>query len=67
MNMSYCQFENTLIDLCDVKRFMDDCRENMENENLSESETMCRRQLITMCVKIADEYGADADDGEDSH
>ena len=50
MNMSYCRFQNTVIDL-------DDCYENMMNENLSEEEEKARERLIDLCEQIADEYG----------
>ena len=50
MNMSYCRFQNTVIDLYD-------CYENMMNENLSEEEEKARERLIELCEQIADEYG----------
>lgn len=53
-NMSYCRFENTLGDLRD-------CRDAMDETDLSESETRCRKRLIKMCVGIAFDYG-DLDD-----
>ena len=48
-NMSYCRFENTLNDLRD-------CYRNMESNDLSESEWKCRKQLIELSQRIADEY-----------
>ena len=48
-NMAYCRFENTEQDLCD-------CYQNMDDEDLSESEKKARRRIIKICVEIADEY-----------
>ena len=48
-NMSYCRFENTLSDLRD-------CYENMDDD-LSERETRCRKNLINVCKDIVSEYG----------
>ena len=53
-NMSYCRFENTLKDL-------DDCYENMDSKDLSETETLYRDHMIQMCVNIAEEYGDELD------
>jgi hypothetical protein len=49
-NMSYCRFENTLSDL-------QDCYNNMEDDDLSESEKSARQDLIILCINIAEEYG----------
>lgn len=48
-NMSYCRFENTLADLRDCQEAMD--------EDLSNSEERCRRNLIKICCQIAADYG----------
>ena len=48
-NMSYCQFENTFPDLRD-------CYEDMNRNDLSESEKRYRLKLIKLCIEIADEY-----------
>jgi len=49
-NMSYCRFQNTLLDL-------DDCNENMdETKDLSEEEQIARLRLIEVCVDIAGDY-----------
>jgi len=49
MNMSYCRFHNTLIDL-------KDCYENIEYiNNLSEDERKARIELIKLCCSIAEE------------
>ena len=47
-NMSYCRFENTLSDLRD-------CYMNMDSD-LSQREFYKRKQLIEMCMSIANEY-----------
>ena len=51
-NTFYCSFENTLADL-------KDCYDNLENQmddNLSEKEKKARKELIILCVQIADDY-----------
>ena len=48
-NMSYCRFENTLIDLRD-------CYNNMDDDRLSISEFNKRKQLIELCIDIVNEY-----------
>ena len=47
-NMSYCRFENTLRDLRD-------CFDNMDSNDLSESEFYARKQMIELCTVIASE------------
>ena len=47
--MSYCRFENTLRDLRD-------CYNNMGNGDLSKSEFYARKQMIEMCINIANLY-----------
>lgn len=49
-NMGYCRFENTLNDLRDCYRHMDD-------GDLSHEETAARERLVEFCQRIADEYG----------
>jgi len=49
-NMSYCRFQNTLSDL-------QDCYDNMDNNDLSEDEEHARRRLIQICKYIANDYG----------
>ena len=48
-NMSYCRFENTLRDLRD-------CYYNMDNDNLSKSEFYARKQMVEMCINIANHH-----------
>jgi hypothetical protein len=48
-NMGYCRFENTLRDLRD-------CYNNMDSDDLSESEFYARRHMIKLCMSIASEY-----------
>jgi hypothetical protein len=50
-NMRHCRFRNALADLRDCYDAMD--------EPLALDETKAREQLIALCAKIADEYGAD--------
>jgi hypothetical protein len=50
-NMSYCRFRNTLPDL-------QDCYENMDDEDTDEEEKKAREHLIRLCWRIVDEYGA---------
>ena len=48
MNMSYCRFHNTLQDL-------KDCYYNIEDvEDMSDEEKRARKQLIEICMDIAD-------------
>ena len=48
MNMSYCRFYNTLQDL-------KDCYYNIEDvEDMSDEEKRARKQLIEICMDIAD-------------
>jgi hypothetical protein len=49
-NMSYCRFENTLADLRD-------CRDAMDETDLSKWEAKCRAKLIKLCTEIAQDYG----------
>lgn len=46
--MSYCRFENTLSDL-------QDCYNNIQDEDLSEEESKARAELIKLCQLIIDE------------
>lgn len=47
-NMGYCRFENTLSDL-------EDCYNEIDNSDLSETEIKARAKLITLCKTIAEE------------
>jgi len=49
-NMGYCRFENTLNDLKDCVRHLDD-------EDLSDSENKARQELIAVAINITSEYG----------
>ena len=49
--MSYCRFENTLHDLRDCARALDD--DGLEG--LSEDERRAAKQLIKLCKRIADD------------
>jgi len=48
--MSYCRFQNTSSDL-------DDCYENMDDNDLSDDEKEAREDLIEKCIEIAIDYG----------
>ncbi len=48
-NMSYVRFENTLRDL-------QDCADHVDDNDLSESETNAREQLIELCKEISDRF-----------
>lgn len=54
-NMSYCRFENTVGDL-------KDCRDSMDDSDLSEREAKARARLIKLCSEIARDYGEEDDD-----
>jgi hypothetical protein len=47
MNMSYCRFENTLMDLRD-------CEEHLYDSDLSENEVRARSKLVDLCAQIAE-------------
>lgn len=49
-NMSYCRFENTLYDLLDCYRSLDD-----DTKDMSRSEFMARKKLLELCETIAEE------------
>ncbi len=53
--MSYCGNEDTL-------KGLEDCYENMDNKDLSESEENCREKLIKLAITIAIEYGDEIND-----
>ena len=58
-NMSYCRFRNTLQDL-------QDCKENLFDQDMSREEFNARESLIALCKDIADEMtGEDIEDYED--
>lgn len=49
-NMSYCRFQNTLIDL-------QDCYDSLCNEDeLSKEEEKAKDKLIQLCYDIVDEF-----------
>ena len=51
-NMGYCRFSNTVIDL-------EDCYDNMDDENLSKEELKAKEKLISLAIDIAVEYSQD--------
>ena len=54
-NMGYCRFSNTLSDL-------QDCYENMDDDDLSEGEEKARLRLIKLCRDIASDYEDELED-----
>ena len=54
-NMSYCRFENTLDDLLDCQEALFD--EGVENDEDSKYEARARKELVRVCVEIANSYG----------
>lgn len=56
-NMSYCRFQNTLPDL-------QDCLNNIWDDDLSEEEAKAKERLVEICKKIVDAMG-DGDDEDD--
>lgn len=53
-NMSYCRFENTAQDLRD-------CRDHINEDDLSSSEHNARRRVILLCRDILVDLGAEVD------
>jgi hypothetical protein len=58
-NMSYCRFENTLSDLRD-------CYRNIDNTDLSRTEIAARKQLIELCQLIAEVADPELEMDEDT-
>ncbi len=54
-NMSYCRFENTTGDLEDCYNALGDLQD-LNDEELSESEKRYAKQLIWLCIAIANNY-----------
>jgi hypothetical protein len=48
-NMGYCRFQNTVGD-------MEDCVDHLDDD-LSEDEQEARREFISICVRVASDYG----------
>lgn len=67
-NMSYCRFQNTLLDLRDCYHHLDDPLNDIECDDIGDLETVsqeehdARKELIALCQKISDNYGEDDDD-----
>lgn len=55
-NMSYCRFENTLIDLYDCQNALEDFINNDENVISSSEERHKAKKLIEVCREIADNF-----------
>lgn len=57
--MSYCRFENTVIDLIDCKEALDELGSRAIIEDASEYEAPKVKQLIELCKEIVDSHGDD--------
>lgn len=57
-NMSYCRFQNTLVDL-------QDCYEHIDDDDLSAEERRAQNRLITLCRQIAALFDDEAEDAFD--
>lgn len=57
-NMSYCRFQNTVVDL-------QDCFDHIDDEDLSKEENRARTHLVTVCRQIAAMFDDEADDSFD--
>ena len=55
MNMSYCRFQNTLIDLHDCLQALEEIDFNISELSKDEAEAACR--LIKICQEIGEQYG----------
>lgn len=63
MNMSYCRFHNTLIDLNDCESALNDFINGDENTISSREERLKAKELIELCQTIVDNYSeADIDE-----
>lgn len=57
-NMSYCRFQNTVVDL-------QDCFDHIDDEDLSKEENRARTHLVTVCRQIAAMFDDEAGDSFD--
>lgn len=53
-NMSYCRFQNTLSDLRDCARALE------EGEPLSDDEQRARNRLVELCAEIVSSFAEEA-------
>ena len=54
-NMAYCRFENTLDDLRDCERALDDI--SGELSDLSDEEAIAAHRLLKVCQRLMKNYG----------
>ncbi len=54
-NMSYCRMENTL-------GALQECYDNMDDREMSDSELIARKRLVQLCIEIANNYEEIADE-----
>lgn len=58
--MSYCRFENTVND-------MRDCIDNMDiSESASAYEKRARKEFVELCAQVAEEYGEELEEDNES-
>ena len=57
-NMSYYRFRNTLADLKDCENALSD----IFLDELQEEERVAALRLITICIRIADNFGDEVED-----
>lgn len=60
-NMSYCRFQNTLLDLQDCDQELGDMGDHLDGHNeydepLSEEELFAAKRLLKLCKKLAERY-----------
>jgi hypothetical protein len=60
-NMSYCRFQNTLSDLRDCYRHLDEMGENGEEGELSKDEQAAAEELVALCTQVHEMYGVEED------
>ena len=53
--MGHCRFRNTLTDLEDCQRAMEE--DDWEDEDMSDEEKSARNSLVKVCEEIAREFG----------
>ena len=54
MNMSYCRFQNTVLDIADCMDALEEINYNLTK--LSADEEQAARRLIEICKEIAGQY-----------
>ena len=65
-NMSYCRFQNTLGDLQDCYDNMDELGPIEDAGETERREIRCRKRLVALCKRIADDYHEEFCESEDA-